>query len=290
MPEPTATSSLAGFQVATDPWPVLKWPQVAAFGWPPRVPSGFALQLGSDGWYRGTDPNNQQFQVSYKPGVGYDYSNPYVGTGVLADNLDNGVVPQSLGQAVALYENRFAGVPIATLSASGVLPAGYNWALTSGGWYRAPDPNDSQFQVSFNPGVGWDYSNPYIGVGVVKNNLDNGAIPQSLTQAVQLYQGAFGGVPAATLAGLPLGYDWQLGSDGWYRATDPNGTAFQVSYQPGSGFDYSNPSLGIGVLANSLDAGRLPQSLGEAVHLFQEAYGGVPAATLQQYSVSAVGS
>ncbi len=37
MPEPTATSWVAGFQVATDLWPVLKWPQVAAFGWPPRI-------------------------------------------------------------------------------------------------------------------------------------------------------------------------------------------------------------------------------------------------------------
>jgi len=31
MPEPTATSWVAGFQVATDFWPVLKSPQVIAF-------------------------------------------------------------------------------------------------------------------------------------------------------------------------------------------------------------------------------------------------------------------
>jgi hypothetical protein len=62
------------------------------------------------------------------------------------------------------------------------------------------DPNDGHFQVSYRVGVGFDYSNPYAGVGVLHNNLDGGGVPGSLRQAVAMYESAFGGVPKATLA------------------------------------------------------------------------------------------
>jgi hypothetical protein len=57
----------------------------------------------------------------------------------------------------------------------------------------------SNQQLSAEPGQ-LHYSNPFLVIGVLHNNLDNGAVPQTLAQAISLYQAAYGGVPILTLS------------------------------------------------------------------------------------------
>jgi hypothetical protein len=102
-------------------------------------------------------------------------------------------------------------LPVHTLSSpapgSGLPPAVLpswvtGWSNTGGGWWRAPDPNNPQNQISYNANTNtWDYSNPYAGVGVQANNLGAGAAPTSLQQAALLFNSVFGGVPQLTLQG-----------------------------------------------------------------------------------------
>ncbi len=188
-----------------------------------------------------------------------------------------GITPVTIPGSASLPSNEIylQGTPFANLVAP--LDTNTNYGT---GWYRATDPDDPYFEISYHPSTNqWDFSDPYTGQGVWAAGLGNSTSRSTYAGVYALYQNHFGNAPASSLPsnqiyinGTPFGALLATAtSDGWYYATDPNDSNFEIGYNTQTlAWDFTNTATGNGVSdqdASSYDA---------AYQAYQGAYGDAP--------------
>ena len=119
---------LAGFQVATDLWPVFKWPRLAGFGWPPRLNPPYGATLDATGKLFVANPLANSVSifdtVNGNALLSTITSGLNVPTGVTLDAVGNLYVVNSAANSVSVFLPNNYSAPATSITYGLNSPAG----------------------------------------------------------------------------------------------------------------------------------------------------------------------